>query len=224
LYFGWGKEGTGYNECMIHPTPSAPSGFLGHNAWYGVYIAHNGTRLVPFEATASNLAAAFDIRLMNSAGNNWTLGSNLSVSAAWTSTGYSMTERVDDEFSIGGMETNRSFQGEIASMVITTLKKDVDMPVNAEIEKMVKDPMGWLTNYKVGNSYRYNATNNSNFQTGVLIPSLATQVWIMGDGTNDSFGNGIRNQVNPSEQNYGKLQFNNMQPGDLQNVTIPGLS
>ena len=224
LYFGWGKEGTGYNECTIMPLPSAPNGYLGHTAWYGVYIAHNGTRLVPFEATASNLAAAFDIRLMNSAGNNWTLGSNLSVPAAWTSTGYSMTERVDDEFSIGGMETNRSFQGEIASMVITTLKKDVDMPTNAEIEKMVKDPTGWLADYKVGNSYRYNVNNSSNFQTGVLQPSLATQVWLMGDGASDSYFNGIRNQVYSAEQNYGKLQLNSMVSNDIQNVSIPGLS
>ena len=224
LYFGWGKEGTGYNECMIHPTPSAPSGFLGHNSWYGVYIAHNGTRLSAADATAANLAAAFDIRLMNSAGNNWTLGSNLSVAAAWTSTGYRMDELIDDVFSIGGMETNRTFQGEIASMVITTLKKDVNMPANAEIEKMVKDPTGWVTDYKVGNNYRYNVSNSSNFQTGVLQPSLATQVWLMGDGTNDSFGNGIRNQVYPTDQNYTKMQLNNMQSNDIQNVTISGLT
>ena len=224
LYFGWGKEGTGYNECMIHPTPSAPSGYLGHNAWYGVYIAHKGTRLSTTDATAANLAAAFDIRLMNSAGNNWTLGSNLSVSAAWTSTGYSMTELVDDEFSIGGMETNRNFQGEIASMVMTTLKKDVDMPTNAEIKEMIMDPTGWLTDYKIGETYRYNASNSTNFQLNNLQASLATQVWLMGDGTNDSYGNGIRNQVNPSEQNYGKLQFNNMASNDIQTVSITGLT
>jgi len=224
LYFGWGREGTGYNECMIHPTPSAPTGFLGHNAWYGVYIAHNGTRLNATDATASNLADAFDIRLMNSAGNNWTLGSNLSVAAAWTSTGYRMDELIDDVFSIGGMETNRSFQGEIASMVITTLKKDVAMPSDAEITKMIKDPTGWLTDYKIGNNYRYNVSNSSNFQIGVLQPSLATQVWLMGDGTDDFYFNGIRNQVYSAEQNYGKLQFNNMQSTDIQNVSINGLS
>jgi len=224
LYFGWGKEGTGYNECRIHPTPSAPNGFLGHNAWYGVYIAHNGTRLVPFEATASNLAAAFDIRMMNSAGNNWTLGSNLSVAAAWTSTGYNMAESVAGKFSIGGMETNRTFKGEIASVVVTTLQKDVNMPANAEIEKMVKDPTGWLTHYKVGNSYRYNVSNSSNFQTGVLVPSLATQVYLMGDGTNDFYFNGIRNQVYASETTYGKLTFNNMSSNDIQTVNISGLT
>lgn len=224
LIFGWGREGSGYNECTIHPTPSAPSGYLGHNAWYGVYIAHNGRRMSSSDATAANLAAAFDIRIMNSAGNNWTLGSNLSVSAAWTSTGARMDYSIAGDFTIGGRGNNRSFRGEVASMVVTTLKKDVAMPSNAEIDKMVTDPMGWLDDYKVGNNYRYNASNNSNFQKGVLYPSLSTQVWLMGDGTSDSYGNGIRNQVNPSEQNYGKMQLNSMVSNDIQTVNITGLT
>ena len=37
LYYGWGREGQGYNECTIQATA------LGHNDWYGVYIANNGT-------------------------------------------------------------------------------------------------------------------------------------------------------------------------------------
>ena len=224
LYFGWGKEGHGYNECKIHPLPSAPNGYLGTSAWYGVYIAHNGRRMSATDATAANLAASFDIRLMNSAGNAWTLGSNLSVAAAWTSTGYRMDERVDDEFSVGGMENNRSFRGEVASMVVTTLKKDVAMPSSSEIESMVKDPAGWITNHKVGNNYRYGVSNHSNFQKGVLQPSLATQVWLMGDGTSDSYSNGIRNQVYPAEQNYGKLQLNSMVSNDIQTVNITGLT
>ena len=46
----------------------------------------------------------------------------------------------------------------------------------------------------------------------------------MGDGTNDSYSNMIRNQVMPSDQNYSKLNLISMQSNDIQNVTIPGLS
>jgi hypothetical protein len=46
----------------------------------------------------------------------------------------------------------------------------------------------------------------------------------MGDGTNDSYSNGIRNQVYPTDQNATKLQLNSMQANDIQNVSINGLS
>ena len=224
LYFGWGREGVGYNECMIHPTPSDPNGFLGHNAWYGVYIAHKGTRLSATNATAANLADAFDIRIMNSAGNNWTIGSNLSVSAAWTSTGVRMDRDVTGELCIGGRYTNRSFNGEVASMVVTTLRTDDDMPTDAEIVTMVKDPMRWIADYKVGGKFRHCTTSYSDYDWDTNGSEyFTTQVYLMGDGTNDSFSNGIRNQVRNTD-NYTKLAFQGMVSNDIQTASIPGLT
>jgi len=98
------------------------------------------------------------------------------------------------------------------------------MPSDAEITKMIKDPTGWLNDYKIGSSYRYNVANSSNFQLTNLQSSLATQVWLMGDGTSDSFGNGIRNQVYSAEQNYTKLQLTNMVASDIETVSITGLT
>ena len=46
----------------------------------------------------------------------------------------------------------------------------------------------------------------------------------MGDGTNDSYANGIRSQVLSTEQNYTKMQLNSMVSSDIQNVSISGLS
>ena len=46
----------------------------------------------------------------------------------------------------------------------------------------------------------------------------------MGDGTNDSYSNMIRNQVTPSDQNYTKLNLISMVSNDIENVTIEGLS
>ena len=223
LIFGWGREGTGYNECTIHPTPGS-GGYLGHNAWYGVYIAHKGTRLNATNATAANLADAFDIRIMNSAGNNWTMGSNLSVAAAWTSTGYGMDRSVLGDFTVGGRGTNRSFYGQVASMVVTTLRTDDDMPTNTEIQEMIMDPMGWLDTYKVGGLFRHCTTDYSDYPWDTNGSEyFATQVWLMGDGNNDSFSNGIRNQVRDTD-GYTKLVFNNMISNDIQTVNISGLT
>ena len=226
LFFGWGREGSGKNECMIHPTAAAPNGYLGHNAWYGVYIAHNGTRLSATDATASNLADAFDIRIMNSAGNNWTIGSNLSVASAWTSTGARMDRSYTGDFTIGGRGNNRSFNGEVASMIVTTLRIGQPMPTDAEIEAMITDPVSWVADYKIGNSYRptHLPTDYSNFQYGTQTTGRATQMWLMGDGTLDSYANGIRNEILDNDQNATKLQLNSMVSNDIQTVSIAGLS
>ena len=223
LIFGWGRETSGYNECTIQPTPGS-SGFLGHSAWYGVYIAHKGQRFNGNDATAANLADAFDIRIMNNAGNNWTLGSNLSVAAAWTSTGYRMDRSITGDFTVGGRGSDRSFYGQVASMVVTTLRTDDDMPSNAEIEEMIMDPMGWLNTYKVGGKFRHCTTSYSDYDWDTNGSEyFTTQIWLMGDGTNDSFSGGIMNQVNNTD-GYTKLAFNNMIANDIQTVTISGLS
>jgi len=46
----------------------------------------------------------------------------------------------------------------------------------------------------------------------------------MGDGTLDSYGNGIRNEVRNNEQNIVKMQLNNMISSDIVNVNINGLT
>ena len=227
LIFGWGKEGTGFNECMIHPTPSAPNGYLGHNAWYGVYIGFNGTRL-KWNASAANLADCFDIRLMNSASNNWTIGSNLSVTAAWYSSGQRMDHSITGWFTVGGRGTNKTFQGEVASMVVTTLRLGVAMPTSTEIDLMIRDPKKWEADYRVNQTVRRSsgATDGTYNPNDIYYGYGGTHIYLMGDGTNDAYGpsTGIRNQVQPNDISYTRLIMTNMVSNDIVNVTIPGLS
>ena len=220
LYFGWGREGQGYNECTIQATA------LGHNDWYGVYIANNGTRQSGSNATATALAAMFDIRLMNSGSNNWTIGSNLSIPSAWTSTGADMDKAVTGDLTIGGRGSNRSFQGKVASMVVTTLRINQPMPTSAEIDLMITDPTKWLDDYKVGEAFRTNTspTDYTGFAIGTESCYRATQVWLMGDGTYDAYPNGIRNQVGVDDQNTTEMQFNSMVSSDIETVNISGLT
>lgn len=225
LYFGWGRQGE-LNECKFISLGTS----INTNHWHGIYIAHNGTRLSGANATAANLADAFDIRWFTTNYTGGVFGSwmdNKSTAANWTagSTGGRMDRSVTGDFTIGGRGSNRNFHGNVASMVVTTLDRNVAMPTNAEIEKMTKDPVGWLNDYKVGNTYRqphsyftYNFSLNDNGS------GYATQVYLMGDGSNDSYANGVRNEVINYDQNLTKLQFNSMLSNDIQNVTIPGLS
>ncbi len=223
LYFGWGREGVGYNECEIYDISYGQTG-----DWFGLYIAHKGGRFSTADATAANLADAFDIRLMTSDnGDNFaTVGSNLSTTANWGSTGVRMDREIYGYLTVGGRASNRNFHGKVASMVVTTLKINQTMPTDNEISKMVTDPVKWVQNFKVGNDFRgpYNQYNTSNWGMNSAAGSQAVQVWLMGDGASDSYANGMRNYVYPADQNNTKMQLNSMVSNDIENVNIPGLS
>jgi len=228
IYFGWGRSG-GLNECKIYTIANSQT-----SDWFGVYIGHTGYRSTL--GTASNLALAFDIYIMTSDnGDNFTtLGSNKSTSTNWTagSTGGNMTRAFDSSsvLTIGGRASNRNFHGKVASAVVTTLRTNQLMPIEAEIKLMITDPVKWTTDYKVGNAYRRPYTNSDNSTVFAVGPygsstsAYSTQVWLMGDGTSDNYSNGVRNYVYPGDQNYTKLQFNSMASNDIETVTIPGLT
>ena len=163
---------------------------------------------------------------MSRGANFESLSSNLSTSNNWTSTGGRMDRSVTGDFTIGGRGSNRNFHGKVASMVVTTLRSNFAMPTNAEIELMITDPKKWEDDYRVGqfvrwaNSVSITTYNPSNFTYGYG----NTHIWLMGDGTSDSYANGIRNDIHPSEQNYTKLQLNSMVANDIQSVNINGLT
>lgn len=221
LFFGWGRPGA-TNECYL--------GNLNTSLWYGFSVVHTGERLSANNATTSNLAACFDIRLTsNYYVNNFTiLGSNKSTQNNWTSgsSGARMDRGFSGYMTVGGRGSNRSFHGKVASMVVTTFKQNQDMPTDAELMMMITDPVKWVQDYKIGQSYRRcnSGTNTANFSFNDFYSSLSTQVWLMGDGVNDSYSNMIRNYISTNEQNYGKLNLISMVSNDIQNVNITGLS
>ncbi len=218
LYFGWGRDGV-LNECKLNQ-------YLSLTSWTGIYVAHNGTRLSGANATAANLAAAFDIYTCSD--GDWTQLFQISTESKWNqgSTGGRMDRSVTGSLTIGGRGSNRSFHGKVASFVTTTLQRGVAMPSVTEVEEMVTDPVGWLNNYKIGNSYRPSSQNynNSSFALNDYASSGSTQIWLMGDGPNDSYSNMIRNITYNADQNYTKLNLLSMVSNDIQTVNINGLS
>jgi hypothetical protein len=220
LQFNWGRVNAGsLNQMRV------ASG-IQTNTWYGVYIAYKGARYSSSDATASNLADAFDVRLMSSGDNFSALSNNLSTSSNWTSTGGRMDRAFGGNLTIGGRSGNRNFHGKVASMVVTTLLTDTNMPTDAEIQEMITDPVKWLNDYKVGTSYRAPNLQYAQyiFTANGSNESRATQIWLMGDGTSDSYSNGMRNYVYPADQNYTKMQLNSMVSNDIETVNISGLT
>jgi hypothetical protein len=215
LYFGWGRDGA-LNECSLGTLSS------GSGNWYGIYIAHTGERLSGANATASNLADCFQIRGIDL--SSGAVGSEMSTSSNWTTNGGRMDRQLTGSMTIGGRGANRNFHGKVASMVSTTLMRNAAMPSNSEISMMVRDPKQWLTDYKVGQTYRLSSgTTTLTFALSSLDSSYATQVWLMGDGTSDAYSQ-IRNQVHPASQNNTPLNMVSMVSSDIVTVTINGLT
>ena len=100
------------------------------------------------------------------------------------------------------------FDGQIASVVATTLAVNQNVS-DAEISSIIRNPMGWLCNYKVGESYRRpdQTSLTSNFALENESSSYSTRVWLMGDGSGDVSGN-IKNQVNVSGTNASNTRLN----------------
>ena len=219
LMFGWGREGAGYNECRFANQNISSSN------WYGVYIAHSGERLGGNNASAANLADCFDIRLMSSADSFASVGNNLSTTSNWITTGNRMDRTFAGDFTVGGRSSNLNFYGKVASCLVTTFRQAQTLPTTNEVDKMITDPVKWYANFKSGENFRLPTSGStSSWGSNSSNAYKATQIWLMGDGTSDSYSNGIRNYIYPADQNWTKMQFTNMQSNDIENVTIPGLT
>ncbi len=208
LSINWGR-GSGMSKKTI--TSISP------NTWYAMYVDYNGFR--DDSPTIHELNDAVRVKLI-------TLGypTMLTFSAAWNQSA-KMTETLSGNFYIGGWENTKSLHGSVASMVTTALKPGVALPDDTEIRMMMEDPQKWLSDYKVGNTYRATGTdyNNANFQLNDIGAARNTQVWLMGDGASDAYAV-IRNNVHPADQNFTANRMTSMVSNDIETVSIPDLS
>jgi hypothetical protein len=214
LFFGWGRDGA-LNECYCGTLAS------GSGNWYGIYVAHTGERLSGANATAANLADCFDIRGINL--ETGAVGSQMSSVFNWVTTGGRMDRTIAGDFTVGGRGSNRNFHGKVASMVVTTLRRNQPMPTTSEIAEMVRDPQQWQIDYKNGQTFRpsHLSGDSGNF-TGTSHYNH-TQIWLMGDGANDAYSQ-IRNDVSPNTQGGASLNMVSMVSSDIETVNISGLS
>ena len=202
------------------------------NNWHGLYIDYDGGRRNYGNGTYSE-------RVKNS--NRFRIWQvNLNNGTATRLTGYGLANTDHDTWSynncvgnnIGGRfyvgsqyQNNKEFQGQIASVVVTTLRNGQTLPDATEISMIVNDPMKWLNDYKVGNKWRQpNLEGSGSELSGFALGNdnngaKGTKVWLMGDGTNDSDGN-IRNQVSNGTSTQELISGGSPTPA-IQNISFP---
>ena len=184
------KYGDGNNYIMRKTSSS----FISSGVWYGLYIDYDG-----YVGTGSDFATQYSsirVRLVD-----LSTGAVSSPSLVNSKSGNGWTSDVNNRIQIGvvsrdGSQGVSEFDGQIASVVVTTLAIDQNVS-DEEISAIILNPSSWLCNYKVGESYRRpNQTSlTADFALEEKFPSHSTRVWLMGDGSGDASGN-IKNQVN----------------------------
>ena len=188
--------------------------------WMGIYVDYNGGTTGSGSGDINNYYSRFRIRFVDLSS-----GAVSEPAGSWSHSNYGTNVNIGGNHFVGTKHTTTNeFLGDIAAHALTTLKLGTSLPSDAEIEAMVRDPIKWIEDYKVGNSYRRpnQSSNTSNFQLSGTHECNSTQVWLMGDGTGDSFPY-ICNQTNSGDGNT-KLRMYNMQSHDVHNVTISGLT
>ena len=228
VFFSWGQKAN-YNGSIPQDNTIRIIENADSTKWYGVYVAHRGHRST--SPSASDLASMFDIYVMSSDDSFASIGSNISTAVewgqSWNRTGLDLTlsTSTSSKLQFGGNNGyyGNSFNGKIASAVMHGLMRDVDMPDSTEIKKSIVDPIGWADDMVGTNQYSYYDTIYT-YIVNDYISALSTQVYLFGDGTNDSFSSFIRNQVHPTDSVYVPLTMTNMYANDIVNVSIPGLS
>jgi hypothetical protein len=232
IWFKWGYKNS-ENEIRIIENAST-------STWYGVYIGFKGQKST--SPSAAFLGQAFDIYVMSSADSFGSIVGNVSTSSEWglshNTTGNNMTVGLSSStFKIGnafGTTGHYEFNGKVASCVVATQRNGIALPDTTEITSLITDPKGWFDGI-VGTQRRglYGTEFTLSLSTVVASPGLSSpirlaglshHVWLMGDGVNDSFNNGIRNSVYPTDTNDAVLQLTNMVASDIETVSIPGLT
>ena len=170
---------------------------LVENTWYAVYIDYNGGSTGSGSGDVPKYYSRFRIRLVD-------LGSGVVTepSGVWNHSNYGFEQSIRGEFYVGSeYEVASRSNMQMASVTLTTLMQNSDLPTDAEITLFTLDPLQWLIDEKLGKSWRVpnNSTtlDNSNFQindTDQTTGAYGTKVWLMGDGVGDA-GGAVKNQV-----------------------------
>lgn len=230
LRFVWGFEpstggGSSGNDEIIMVRWDAPT-----PGWYGYYIESDGYKDKHPDITNQKLIDSIRIIQVDLTTGDLT-DIIASENLTWSiSTDTTMTNQMLGSSTLVGRPDqsaylSRTFNTKIASLIITTLRRDVDLPSDDEIKTMVRDPTRWLTSFKEGQTFRRSQDSGDtlNFQKGTINAARGTQMWLMGDGPNDSTS-GIRNIAHDISGGTSYLKLISMDSSNFETVTITGLT
>ena len=189
--------------------------------WYGYYIDHNGYRETAASVTLANVSNAFRIKQVD-----LSTGTVTDVVGTWAlaGTGDMMIYMRNRKYYLGkaGSTSANPSNSLIkhASFVASLLDNGSNLPNDARISMMVRDPMQYRLDYFVGGSFAFFDRGSGSFAYSSYA-QYQLHTWLFGDGQNDSFPNiklagGFSTSFQLSLYNYNVTSF--------ETVVIPGLT
>ena len=189
------------------------------DTFYGIFFDHDGQRFGTGVST-SQLNSQFRYKLVD-----LSTGAVTNLTPNWTHYGKSQDGNLDSRVyskimygAVAGSDTTSEsyiklrFEGEIAQASSITYQQGAVLLDDTQVSLMVRDPVKYLRDYKVGTSSRrpYFDTTQTFAINMLNYHFQAAQVWLMGDGTYDGIlggdtGEGVRNFVRPDD--YLKLSW-----------------
>ena len=207
------------------------------DTWYSISVKYNGE-----DITQSSSFAIYETDLSTG------LATEISGDGSWTISGDGPDDsrEVNGDFYVGRDLTAERFNGNISSVVVTTLKQG-ESPSLVEMAMFGQDPLAWVATYKEGKTFRaptgtspesvnfQRLNNNYSGSEKSKRSDFATIVWLMGDGTagdgNNGLGTGsdyhVENEVTHSSasgSSQTRLVFSNSSNYDKiadANISVP---
>ena len=207
------------------------------DTWYSISVKYNGG-----DITQSSSFAIYETDLSTG------LATEISGDGSWTISGDGPDDsrEVNGDFYVGRDLTAERFNGNISSVVVTTLKQG-ESPSLVEMAMFGQDPLAWVATYKEGKTFRaptgtspesvnfQRLNNNYSGSEKSKRSDFATIVWLMGDGTagdgNNGLGTGsdyhVENEVTHSSasgSSQTRLVFSNSSNYDKiadANISVP---
>ena len=167
--------GTNYNNLKFTGSETLSTG-----TDYGFYVDYDGGTTGVASGSTSQYYSRFRIKQVN-----LTTGAVSDVPGSWTSTNYGINSIGNGGSLYIGSSWNgqRDFDGRVYTFGLTTLKGN-ETPDDTEIGMFIRNPVQWVNDYKIGETYRSTGggTTYNNFQINQNEAANSTQIYLMFSG------------------------------------------
>ena len=216
------RYGNGFNNLEF----KGDVNFIPTDEWVGIYIEYNGGRTGVASGSINDYYSRFRFKSYKNGGNlpGSFSGTFEDIPGTWVNASWGFNSTFSTKvLTIGSVHnTNKTFSGNMAAHVQTTIRSNVDLPDDDQIKMMINDPVKWVTTYKQGEPYRktgqhYDHSQVFDYETS-YDSNIATRLYLMGEVYPE----------NPSLYSYPRvpnyfddqvrLLLTNMTAGDIVNI------
>ena len=169
------QYGNAYNRLQFTGSDTLSTG-----TDYGFYVDYDGGTTGVSSGSTAQYFSRFRIKQVN-----LTTGAVSDVPGSWTAPNYGISSNSDGgQMFVGAKRAEQfDFHGRVYTFTATTLM-DNETPDDTEISTFIRNPVQWVTDYKIGEPYRdYDTTTtHNNFQLNDSESSKSTAVFLMYSG------------------------------------------